>query len=426
MKTVTFKTFGCRLNQAETARFEAELAAFGIMRVPFSRPSDAVIVHTCAVTQKAENECVKFLHFVRREKAEARLVVVGCAVKACGDDALRGLGADLVVAQDQKAELAATVARLLGIERPPSPVVPLQTTHRATLKVQDGCDFFCTYCIVPHTRGAPVSFPFEGCLREAKTLIAAGFQEIVVTGCNLACYRDGDRTLVDLLRALLELPGLGRIRLGSLEPGTVEREIVSLMAESPRFCKFLHLAVQSGDDRILADMRRRYTADHLADTLREALRRMPRLGLGADLICGFPGETTEAFSRTRAFVETFPFSNLHVFPYSERPGTPAATFPDSVPFRERKRRTRALIELSKEKRAAFARSLVGHPLTFLMEHLDENGYAYGWSEEYMPCVASGVPAGRMRTLCTFTPTSAGDEALYGDGSPTAAGTAQSD
>jgi len=426
MKTATFKTFGCRLNQAETARFDAELAAFGIMRVPFSRPADVVIVHTCAVTQNAENECMKFLRFARREKTDSRLVVVGCVVGACGEDALRELGADLVVPQGKKAGLAEAVARLLGIEHPLTPIVPSRITHRAALKVQDGCDFFCAYCIVPHTRGAPVSRPLEECLREAEAFIAAGFQEIVVTGCNLACYRDGERTLVDLVRALLALPGLGRIRLGSLEPGMIEREIVALMAESPRLCKFLHLAVQSGDDRILADMHRRYTSGQLADTLGEALRLMPRLGLGADIICGFPGETPEAFAHTQAFVEAFPFSNLHVFPYSERPGTPAAALPDSVPLRERKRRTHELIELSKDKRAAFAQSLVGHPLTFLMEYLDEGGYAYGWSEEYMPCVASGVPTERMRTLCTFTPTSAGDEALYGDGSPTAAGTARFD
>ncbi|MEI7900943.1 MAG: radical SAM protein, partial [bacterium] len=257
--------------------------------------------------------------------------------------------------------------------------------------------------IVPHTRGPPYSRPFKACLREAESFVAAGFREIVVTGCNIACYRDGPRGLVDLLAALAALPGLGRLRLGSIEPGTVERDVVALMAGTPALCKFLHLPIQSGDNAVLSRMRRRYTVDELEHTLHDALFQMPNLGLGADIITGFPGESLEAFGHTRAFLEAFPFSNLHVFPYSERPGTPAATFGDAVPEPERKRRAAELIQMKNKKRAAFAQGFVGRTVEVLIEHFDKDGVAHGWTGEYLACKISGVPPSRKRQLVTCVP-----------------------
>jgi len=408
--TVSFKTFGCRLNRAETAQFEAGFAAAGFLRVPFGTPADCIVIHTCAVTQSAESESLKTIRSLRKKEPRAFLVLAGCAVETAGAETLRSLGIDLVVPRDQKDRLADFVTRHLRTSGhvcpPPShaaPLVPSRSTKRASLKIQDGCDFFCTYCIVPHTRGQPRSHPFEACLDEARALIHAGFHEIVVTGCNIACYADGNRTLVDLLDALTDLPGLGRLRLGSIEPGTVERDVIAFMTDSPKLCKFLHLPIQSGDDGILASMRRRYTVDAVSQTVREALHRMPYLGLGADIIVGFPGETPAAFENTRALLEELPFSNLHIFPYSERPGTPASTFGGAVPEPERKSRVAELNHLKALKRADFAQRFIGRAVDVLVEHIDDAGLAHGWTGEYLSCRISGLSEAHITRLVTCVP-----------------------
>jgi len=401
--TVAFKTFGCRLNRAETAQFEAGFVAAGFIRVPFGTPADVVVFHTCAVTQAAENEGLKLIRSLRKKEPAALFVLAGCAVEAAAPDLLQALGVDLIVPRETKDELVSAVLRHLEIDVVPSPVVPVRTTQRASLKIQDGCDFFCSYCIVPHTRGLPRSRPFEACLQEACAFIAAGFQELVVTGCNIACYADGKQGLVDVLDALARLPGLGRLRLGSIEPGTIERDVLALMAETPRICKFLHLPIQSGDNAVLARMKRRYTADEITLTLNDALQRLPLLGLGADIITGFPGESHEAFARTRTLLEAFPFSNLHVFPYSERPGTPAATFDGSVPEPERRRRAAELTRIKERQRAAFAQRFIGRAVEVLVERFDSEGHAQGWTGEYLPCKISGVPRAQQRRLITCVP-----------------------
>jgi len=401
--TVAFKTFGCRLNRAETAKFAASFAAAGFECVPFGTPADVVVLHTCAVTQAAENECLKLTRSLRRKDPSALLVLTGCAAEAVSAETLKAMGVDLIVTHEKKDELTAIVSRQLGIPYVPRPFMPLRNTKRAMLKVQDGCNFFCSYCIVPHTRGLPRSRPFDECLRDAQAFIRAGFQEIVVTGCNLACYSDGARGLVDLLAALAGLPGLGRLRLGSLEPGTVEMEVAALMAAHGKICKFLHLPIQSGDDGVLSRMGRRYAAGQMRQTLEDILRLMPNLGLGADIITGFPGETPEAFEHTRALVSAFPFSNLHVFPYSVRPGTPAATFDGDVPEADRKRRAAVLNRLKARQRAAFAKQFIGKEVDVLVERLDEDGNAHGWTGEYLDCSISGLDFSSIATRVSCVP-----------------------
>ena len=409
--TLSFKTFGCRLNRAETARFEAEFAAAGFTRVAFGAPAEIVILHTCAITQSAENECLKLARALKKKNPRVLLVLVGCAVEAASPEVLRALPVDLIIPRDKKDGLVALVLGRVGIAPAATPVVPVRSTQRASLKIQDGCDFFCTYCIVPHTRGEPRSRPFAECLHEAEAFIATGFQEIVVTGCNIACYRDGGNRLVDLLAALAGLPGLGRLRLGSVEPGTVEREIVALMAATPKLCRFLHLPIQSGDNGVLARMGRRYTVEDVADTLGDTLRRMPNLGLGADIITGFPGETAEAFAQTRALIEAFPFSNVHVFPYSERPGTPASAYDRVVPDAERRRRAADLVQLKQVKRAKFAQAFLGRAVEVLVERFDASGAAHGWTGEYLDCQIVDVPRTAKSRLVACVPCAVKKETL---------------
>lgn len=399
---VSFKTLGCRLNRAETAQFESEFAAAGCEIVPLGSATDVVVFHTCVVTAAAEKACMHLIRSQRKKSPLTLFAVSGCAVKTVSAARLRSIGVDLIIPLDKKAELVPIILRHQGfIRKADDSPVTRKTLSRALLKVQDGCDFFCAYCIVPHTRGQPRSVPMDLCLEKAAAFIAAGFSELVVTGCNLACYGHGSARLPQLLAGLADLPGLGRLRVGSLEPGTVEIEVAQLMAHNSKLCRFMHLPAQSGDDLVLSRMGRRYTAAKLAQTIREIVRLVPDIGLGTDIITGFPGETQEAFDNTRAWLAALPFSNLHVFPYSERPGTPAAEYDGQVPNAERKARARQLIDLGDELRDAYASTRVGHGNELLVERFDKDGLAYGWSGEYLPCAVRGVPRDWRRRLVAF-------------------------
>jgi len=410
--TVSFKTFGCRLNQAEAAQFATAFEAAGFRQVPFGSDAHVMVFHSCTVTWKAENECLKVIRKTRLAHPSAWIVLTGCAVATCDPAQLQGL-VDERVPVDAKDDLVNRVLKRLGVPAIERPRIVKPTTQRAILKIQDGCDFFCAYCIVPHARGAPWSRPLDACVEEARAMIDAGFQELVVTGCNTACYRDGTNTLLDLLQALLALPGLGRIRLGSIEPGTVERELIGLMVSDTHLCRFLHLPVQSGSDAVLAGMRRRYRIRHIRATLDDALSRIPDLSLGTDVIAGFPGETEDAFQQTVDLVTAYPWSNVHVFPYSERPGTPAVTFDGKVPGRVRKMRSQELMRIGAQKKEQYASRFVGRPVTFLVEHFANDGTACGWSAEYLACRVTGVLRQQRRTLVCFHPERAEDGVLHG-------------
>jgi len=376
------------------------------MPVPPGYPADVVVVNSCTVTRNAEKECIQLLTRLRTTQPGACLVLTGCATETCGADMMtRGL-ADLIVPQSKKDNIVPIVMRHLGKDFVASaqPIIRLRK-QRATLKVQDGCPFACSYCVVPIARGnVSRSRPFKECLAEARMLIASGFQEIVVAGCNTACYSDAGLNLIDLLRALARLPGLGRLRLGSIEPGTIERDLVKLMQAQPKICRYLHVPLQSGDNTVLRRMRRRYTIDNVKNFLDEAYRLLPDLSVGTDLIVGFPGETEEAFVNTCALMEAYPFSNIHVFPYSPRPKTAAAAMPDQIIGRIRRRRTTHLIKIANERRLLYMQRFIGRPVTLLVEWYDPQGCARGWSAEYLPCVVADSPPGLCRTLHSITPT----------------------
>jgi len=399
--TIAFKIFGCRLNQAEGAGFITQFEAAGFERVPFGAAADVVLVYSCTVTQKAENECFKTLRHLRATQPNAVIVLAGCAAETCDRDLLKGV-VDLFVGREQKEELVRLVGASSSSPVSPQPrALPRPSTQRATLKVQDGCAFRCAYCIVPHARGEPRSRSMEECLAEAQSYVEAGFKELVITGCNTACYSDAARNLIDLLKAVLLLPGLGRIRVGSIEPGTVERDLIDLMAADSRVCRFLHLPMQSGCDATLMRMKRRYTVTALRETLDKAFEMIPDLGLGTDMIAGFPGESLTDFEQTCQLIQDYPFSNVHVFPYSERPGTPAAVMEQQLPVAERKRRAKELSKIADLQRASYLQRFLGKDVTFLVEHVDRAGRACGWSAEYLPCAVHGVPATARRTLQTF-------------------------
>ncbi len=417
MPTVSFKTIGCRLNQAETARIAAQFEAAGWRVTEAGGPCDAVVINTCTITHHAERDCARWARRLRREGAR-RVVLAGCAVEHDGDALKAATGADLIAGQAQKFSLPEQLASGFGLRPSPSlgeesgqeevAMTAIFATTRGIVKVQDGCDFRCSYCIVPETRGNPVSRPLPDILADIHRLVDAGYREITLTGANLGCYHSPPHSLIDLLERTELIDGLDRIRIGSIETTTVEREVIDFMAVSKKLCRFLHLPLQSGDGGVLQRMRRRYTAARFRETVEYAVARMTDLGLGTDVIVGFPGEDDRAFQNTLELVRALPFSNLHVFPYSPRRGTPAAEMPDQIPTATKKQRAAELIAIGKAKRRDFASTFIGKPVTILVERSKRD--TVGWTSQYLPVRIPGTPLPR-NTLATCVPIRLSGETL---------------
>ncbi len=405
---ISFKTIGCRLNQAETARIAAQFEAAGWLVTEAGGPCDAAVINTCTITHHAERDCARWARRLRREGAR-RVILAGCAVEHDGEALKAATGADLIAGQAQKFGLPERLASEFGIVPAPistnpgeskPPATAVFDTTRGLVKVQDGCDFGCSYCIVPETRGTPVSRPLPDILADIHRLVDAGYREITLTGANLGCYHAPPYSLIDLLERTEPIAGLERIRIGSIETTTVEREVIDFMAGSRKLCRFLHLPLQSGDDGVLRRMRRRYTAAWFRKTAEYAVARMPDIGLGTDVIIGFPGEDDRAFQNTLNLVRALPFSNLHVFPYSPRRGTPAADMPDQVPASIKKQRATELIAIGKTKRREFANTFIGNPVTILVERSRRD--TVGWTSQYIPVRIPGIPQPR-NSLTTCVP-----------------------
>lgn len=357
---------------------EAEYLARGWQLTDRHADADLFVVRGCSVTARAQHECEKLIDHLKRHYPAVQIRVCGCL---------------------ESAEKAPAT---------PSSAVPARTA-RAYLKVQDGCAGMCTFCIVPKFRGQSRSEAFAQILDRARRFIDSGYREIVVTGCNLSLYASAGKRLPDLIAGLAGLDDGCRIRIGSLEPGACALETVQAMAEHPNVCRFLHLPVQSGSNRTLSAMRRPYGAKDVEETVKLAVRLMPGLGLGCDLMTGFPGETDIDFSATKGLLKRLPFNNAHIFPFSERPGTMAAGFPCPIPKVIRSARTHELSALIREKRMRFARSFVGKTVEIVVEDSD---HGRGWTGEYLPCsILAGQSA--RKALVRVSVTNAKDDLLCG-------------
>ena len=360
---VCFETFGCRLNKAEALQMEADYLARGWERTESHADADLFVIRGCSVTAHAQSECEKLIDHLKRKHPLAQFRICGC--------------------------LNSTSARPSRLLKPLEPLKPLKhleplptRTARAYLKVQDGCAGNCTFCIVPKFRGTSKSEDYAELLDRAKRFIEAGYHEIVVTGCNLSLYASQGKRLPELLAALAGLDAGCRIRLGSIEPGSCALETVQAMAERSNVCRFLHLTAQSGSEKILRAMRRPYSVRDIDEAVSTAAKLMPRLGLGCDLMTGFPGESELDHTATLGLLKRLPFNNAHVFPFSKRPGTPAATFPDAVPKSLRSSRASELSKLIQSKRKSFAKSFLGQTVEIVVE--DEKS-GQGWTSEYLTC-----------------------------------------
>lgn len=367
---VCFETFGCRLNKAEALEMEADYLAKGWELTERHDDADLVVVRGCSVTSRAQRDCEKLIAHLRRKYPKTPVRVCGC------------LGAKLPA---PRSDLRASISKLPA----PGPNAVPTRTAKAYLKVQDGCSGACTFCIVPRFRGASVSVAFDEVLDRAKRFVEAGYHEIDVTGCNLALYASGGCRLPELVAALAEVSPDCRIRLGSLEPGACARETAAAMAAHENVCRFLHVPVQSGSNRILREMRRPYSVRDVETLVAEAEKRMPDLGLGCDLMTGFPGEGEGDFAATEGLLRRLPFNLAHVFPYSTRPGTLAAAFAGAVPRDVRVSRAHRLSALAAEKRLAFARRFLGRTVEIVVERKTKTE---GWTGEYLRCrCVSPVP-----------------------------------
>jgi threonylcarbamoyladenosine tRNA methylthiotransferase MtaB len=376
MLKFSIETFGCRCNQADSAAIREGLCRLSMTESETHREADLIVVNTCTVTQSADRQVRQAVRRLHRENPAARLFLTGCYAERAPGILAALPGVDLVLGNSHKALLPqlidecaqdphrCTISPPLDTERDclPAPMAQTGGKTRPLVKIQDGCDAHCSYCIVPRVRGPGRSARTEHVLSEIRSLVDDGFQEIVLTGINLGAFghriKDHAR-LIDLLRWIVGTPGLGRIRLSSIEPMHFDRAIARLAAENPVIAPHFHIPVQSGSDRILRRMRRPYTAAGFRALLQYIQSELPDAGLGTDILVGFPGETDQDFEETCKLVEDLPLTYLHVFPFSQREGTDACSLPEKIPAHEVKRRLGIALELSRSKNLEFRRRFTG-------------------------------------------------------------------
>jgi len=391
-------TLGCRLNQAETSILGEGLRRKGFELVEFGQPTDLLILNTCSVTEDAERTSRYLIRKTLKHSPHAFIAVTGCYAQTGMETLTQQAGIDLIVGQQFKLDLPAYLPPPHELRKRPTAEVRHTKTisrgdfdlpyfaepdaTRALLKIQDGCSAMCSFCIIPFARGHERSRTLDDILGEVRSLTSGGYKEIVLTGVNIGQYAQQGLDFCALLRRLDETLDLERIRISSIEPTTVTDELLDLLASSKKFCPYLHIPLQSGDDRILQAMHRRHTVKEYCTLIDRALAKIPGLGLGTDLMVGFPGETDVAFQNTFAIATNLPFSYFHVFPYSARPGTAADRFRQRIPSQAVKKRTDLLLELNRAKRLAFHKSQIGQTVSVLFEAGAHSDYRFGTTPNF--------------------------------------------
>lgn len=402
-RTAAFHTLGCKLNFAETSTIARQLTDAGYDKVSFDDRADIYVINTCSVTENADRECK--LHVKRAMKAnpEGLVVIVGCYAQLKPEEISQITGVDLVLGAKEKFNI---LSYLDDLEKSESEGVvhscEIEETDffigsysigdrtRAFLKVQDGCDYKCTYCTIPLARGISRSDTIENVLKNAKEIAERDIKEIVLTGVNIGDYGKGEfgnkrheHTFLDLISELDQVEGIERIRISSIEPNLLKDESIELVSKSKSFVPHFHIPLQSGSDELLKKMKRRYLTRLYNDRVNKIREVMPDAAIGVDVIVGFPGETEELFMETYNFLNNLPISYLHVFTYSERENTEAVGMPGVVPIPERKKRNKMLRILSEKKKMAFYQTQLGKTLPVLWEHENKDGKMYGFTENYV-------------------------------------------
>lgn len=404
MRRVAFHTLGCKVNQYDTQAMLESFQAAGWQVCEFDERADAYVVNTCTVTGTGDKKSVQIIRRVHRENPEAAIVVAGCLAQR-DPDRVALPGVRLVLGTAKRAKVVELLEKaidenvclievnsLKGAEFEPLTVNSHEGKTRATMKIQEGCDRYCTYCVIPYVRGPVRSMALGDVAAEAERLAGAGYREIVVTGIHLTSYGRGtDYELCDALDAVGRVDGVKRIRLGSLEPYYVNEERAKRLSEMPKLCRQFHLSMQSGSDGVLKRMHRRYTSEEYARAVELLRKYMPECAITTDVLTGFPGETEEEAAETLAFVERIAFARIHVFPYSRRSGTVADKLPDQVPENVKHERAGQLIKLGTRLSEAYERSMLGSVREVLLEEEVEPGACEGYTREYLRVRAPGQP-----------------------------------
>ncbi len=404
MKKVGLYTLGCKLNFSETSAIGRQFDEQGYARVPFHEAADVYVINTCSVTENADKKCRKVVRQAMKSNPEAYVVVVGCYAQLKPEEIATIPGVDLVLGAAEKFRLFDVVddfvkeARGKAIYGEIGEVASFVDAFsqgertRSFLKIQDGCDYKCTFCTIPLARGKSRSDSLDNIVANARQLADQGVREVVLTGVNIGDYgKDQPGTFFDVVKALDEVEGIERFRISSIEPNLLNNDVIAFVAESKRFMPHFHVPLQSGNNELLARMRRRYRRELYADRVAEIKRLMPHACIGVDVIVGFPGETEEHFLDTYRFLNELDVSYFHVFTYSERANTLAISLPDPVPQADRNRRNKMLRILSEKKRHAFYAQHLGSKRPILFEEEVHGGDINGFTDNYIKIVTPYDP-----------------------------------
>ncbi len=411
-KTVAFHTLGCKLNSYDTEWHREQFEQAGYTTVAFGEQADVTVVNTCTVTGQGDAQSRQMLRRASRVSPEGVVVATGCYAQTDSDTIAEMPEVDLVVGTAEKTQLLdlindtcslgrTFVTRSRSAEFQDMDIMNFGGRSRAFVKVQEGCNEFCSFCIIPFARGRSRSRTIASTVSQVGRLVETGYQEVVLTGVHIGDYgTDLDIRFVDMLEAIDRVDGLERFRISSVEATFLTPEVVDLLASSPRFCRHLHIPLQSGDEGILTAMRRPYQPEFYADLLDRLADRIPGIGIGADVMVGFPGESEAAFRNTVTLVESSPLVFLHVFPYSPRGSTPAAKLPNHVDPVVKKQRGAELRKLAKSKTEAFQRQFLGQSLNVLFEGRRERqtGLLQGVTDNYIRVFSPGPDAARDTVL----------------------------
>lgn len=401
MAKIAFYTLGCKVNQADTASMENLFLRSGHQLVSFDGEADVYIINTCVVTNTGQRKSRQTIHRAIRKNPNAVIVVTGCYPQTAAEEVKAIAGVDLIIGNQDRAQIVKMVEKRLqhrqvdtfdavhkltaSTEFEEMAAGDITDKTRAFLKIQEGCNQFCTYCIIPYARGPLRSRSLSGIRIETERLVKAGFKEIVLIGIHLGCYgkaNPGGATLYDAVKTVLAVPGVQRVRLGSLESVEVEPRLLELMREDSRFCRHLHLPLQSGCDKTLQAMHRPYTTAKFKTLLADIKNRVPDIAITTDVIVGFPGETEADFETTCKFAESCGFSKMHIFPFSARKGTPAEKFAGAVTEAVKKERADILGRIDETMHKTFLQAMVGQTAEVLFEQPAGEDYFEGLTGNY--------------------------------------------
>ena len=410
MKTIGVHTLGCKVNQYDTEAMLELFEAAGYAHVPFEGEADVYLVNTCTVTGTGDQKSLKLIRRLHREHPESDVIVCGCLAQRDAEKVLLP-GVRLVIGTRQRGQVVSLYEQAVLEDRVICAVGGLKDAPfehlcvnrhegktRAVMKIQEGCDRWCAYCVIPAVRGPVRSMPLAQVREEAGRLAKAGYRELIVTGIHLASYgRERGERLIDAIQAVHDVPGVDRVRRGSLEPVVVTEDFCRALAAMSRLCPQFHLSLQSGSDTVLARMKRRYTAEEYLRAVELLREYLPGCALTTDVLCGFPGETDEEAAETLRFVEKAAFARIHVFPYSRRSGTMADRMPNQVPQAVKNRRAQELIALGNKLEASYAKELIGQDAEVLFEQPAGDGLCEGYTKTYVRVRAQAQP-GELKTV----------------------------